>query len=440
MKRTCVFLVVGFVLTVATCGVVSATTYYVSTSGSDSWPGTQSQPWATLQYAVDTISNGDTILVMPGTYVGCRMRYSGASGAPKTLRAQTPGTVLVNAAGPVNRRTSNIEIIYNDGISAVDYWVIDGLEVANAVAWGIDGINANHLTVRNCTAHNNGISSGKTGIFSAYGDYVLVENNVSYSNGEHGIYVNNSCDDGVVRGNLCYSNTSLGVHMNGDKSQHALPDSDGIMSNWLVEKNVCYSNGSNGFDGDGVDHSIWRNNLAYNNASKGIHLCCVNGATNPAYDKVYNNTLVVPVGGYYCLTFYKANKIKIGGTNNSAMNNVLYNYDINNSMRGSIMGVSAWMSTFTSDYNVVVNRFAVDDNKNKYTLAQWQSTWGKDLHSTLCLDATAIFVDAPNNNYHLKSTSPAINAGTTLTDVTDDIEGTSRPQLGAYDCGCYEYH
>jgi len=90
--------------------------------------------------------------------------------------------------------------------------------------------------------------------------------------------------------------------------------------------------------------------------------------------------------------------------------------------------------------SVVVNRFAVDDNKNKYTLAQWQSTWGKDLHSTLCLDATAIFVDAPNNNYHLKSTSPAINAGTTLTDVTDDIEGTSRPQLGAYDCGCYEYH
>jgi parallel beta-helix repeat protein len=429
-------LVAGMILVFS--GAALGATYYVATNGSDSNPGTQAQPWATLQKAVDTIANGDTAIVTPGTYVGCRARYSGASGAPKTLMAQTPGTVLVNAAGPVNRRTSNIEIQNNDGISAVDYWVIDGFEIANAVAWGVDAINGNYLTVRNCTAHNNGISSGKTGIFSAYGDFVLVEDNTSYSNGEHGIYVNNSADDGVVRRNHCYSNTSLGVHMNGDKSQHALPDSDGIMTNWVVEKNVCENNGSNGFDGDGVEYTIWRNNLAYGNASKGIHLTAVNGSVEPRYDKIYNNTLVVPIGGYYPVNFLKG-RPKTGGNNNSVMNNIVYNYDINNTMRGSIMYVSAWMSTFTSDYNVVVNRFAVDDNRTKYTLAQWQSTWGKDLHSTLCLDANALFVDAANGNYHLKATSPAINAGTTLTEVTDDIEGWPRT-AGSYDCGCYEFH
>jgi hypothetical protein len=426
-------------LVLAAGGSAFAATYYVATTGLDTNPGTQAQPWATLQKAVDTIAAGDTIIVMPGTYVGCRARTSGTAVAPKTLVAQTVGTVLVNAAGPVNRRTSNIEFQNNDGISAVDYWVIDGFEISNAIAWGIDAINANHLTVRNCTAHNNGISSGKTGIFSAYGDYVLIQNNTSYSNGEHGIYVNNSCDNGVLRGNHIYSNTSLGVHMNGDATQKALADSDGIMSNWVVEKNVSNNNGSNGFDGDGVNYTIWRNNLAYDNVSKGIHLCCVNGSTNPAYDKVYNNTIVCPVGGYYCLTFYKSGgKVKLGGNNNSAFNNILYHYEITNNMRGSIMGVSTWMSTFQSNYNVVVDRFAVDDNRTKYTLAQWRSTYGKDMNSTLCLDATAIFVDAANKNFHLKSTSPAINAGTTLSDVTDDINGTARPIGSAYDAGCYE--
>lgn len=90
------------------CSVACGTTYYVSTSGSDSNPGTLALPWATLQKAVDTIAAGDTAVVLPGTYVGCRARYSGASGAPKTLIAQTAGTVLVNTYGPVNRRTSNV--------------------------------------------------------------------------------------------------------------------------------------------------------------------------------------------------------------------------------------------------------------------------------------------------------------------------------------------
>ena len=55
-------------------GSALATTYYVATDGSDSDPGTESQPWATLQHAVDTIAAGDTIIVKSGTYIGCRIR------------------------------------------------------------------------------------------------------------------------------------------------------------------------------------------------------------------------------------------------------------------------------------------------------------------------------------------------------------------------------
>ena len=45
-----------------------------------------------------------------------------------------------------------------------------------------------HFTVRNCNVHN----CCGTGIFPAFSDYVVVENNVTHNNGEHGIYNCNS--------------------------------------------------------------------------------------------------------------------------------------------------------------------------------------------------------------------------------------------------------
>jgi hypothetical protein len=47
-------------------------------------------------------------------------------------------------------------------------------------------------------------------------------------------------------------------------------------------------------------------------------------------------------------------------------------------------------------------------------------------------------VNPAGNDYHLKTRSPAINAGTTLADVTDDLDGVTRPQGAGYDIGCYE--
>ncbi|MHC4712023.1 MAG: putative Ig domain-containing protein [Planctomycetota bacterium] len=407
-------------------------TYYVATNGSDSNPGTSSQPWLTLQHAVDTISSGDTILVSSGTYDGCRIRYSGSSGSPKTLKAQTAGAVLIDSPGSTNRRSSGIELQHDDYESAVDYWTIDGFEVADCSGWGIDAINASHLTVKNCEVHENGVGNNRTGIFSAWGDYVLIENNVSYSNGEHGIYVNNSADDGILRGNTCYSNTSLGVHMNGDAEMGG----DGIMSDWLIEKNVCYSNGSNGFDADGVDYSTWRNNLAYGNTSKGLHMTAVNGTCNPRYDKIYNNTFICESSAFVPLNFYEYDSEKPGGNNNEVKNNILFHY---NSSKACLMMVSDWFTNFESDYNVVTNRFGIDDGASYYTLSQWRSTYSQDQNSTLETTDTDIWVDPSNDDYHLKSGSTAIDAGTTISSITDDLDDVSRPQGSAYDCGCYEY-
>jgi hypothetical protein len=46
----------------------SGATFYVSTAGSDSNPGTLAAPWRTIQHALDTLQSGQTAFVRAGTY------------------------------------------------------------------------------------------------------------------------------------------------------------------------------------------------------------------------------------------------------------------------------------------------------------------------------------------------------------------------------------
>jgi hypothetical protein len=160
-----------------------ANTYYVSTSGNDSNPGSAASPWRTLQHAVDTIAPGDTILVRAGTYPGCRIGNSGQPGAVKTLKADTGAKVLINTPGPGNRHTSNIEIENFDAV--VSYWVIDGFEVANGPRYGIDIRITEYITIQNCFVHDSAV----TGIFLSFSYHPTIQFNESARNGEHGTII-----------------------------------------------------------------------------------------------------------------------------------------------------------------------------------------------------------------------------------------------------------
>ena len=72
------------------------------------------------------------------------------------------------------------------------------------------------------------------------------------------------------------------------------------------------------------------------------------------------------------------------------------------------------------------------------TLSQWQSQTGQDGNSIIASQAS-VFRNVVANDYHLSATSPAIDNGMSVTDVTTDIEGNSRPQGSGWDIGAYEY-
>ena len=403
-----------------------AATFYVSTKGSDANPGTALKPWATLQHAVDRIQAGDTILVQAGTYAGCRIEIPGAQNAPKTLSAAPGAHVLVNKPGHSNKHNSIIEV-ENFGAIMAD-WIISGFEVASSPKYGIDVRVTERITVQQNHVHN----SALTGIFTAFSNHVLIQNNESDHNGEHGIYQSNSSVYPTIRANRSHHNASAGIHMNGDISQQP---GNGLVQFATVEDNIIWENGAKGGSGincDGVDDSIFRNNLLYNNHASGISLYAIDGAHGSSYNKVYNNTIVMAPNSRFVVNIPDDGSAP-APVGNVVENNILYTPD---SFHGSILIASSSVSGFHSDYNVVVNHFSDDGGNTSISIAAWQSL-GFDGHSIVSAPAN-LFVDPAHFNYKLKPGSPAIDAGVFLPDVTVDINGVTRPQGLAYDIGCYE--
>ena len=414
-----------FLLTAAASSGYSAT-YYVSITGNDGHAGTEQQPWATLQHAVDSIAPGDTILVEAGTYAGCRIGNPGSPQAPKTLEAAPNAHVLVNKPGPDNRHDSVIEV-ENFALTMSD-WVVAGFEVTNSPKYGIDVRVTERITVENNHVHN----SALTGIFTAFSNHILIQSNETDHNGEHGIYQSNSSVYPVIRANLSHDNASAGIHMNGDISEQP---GNGLVEYATVEDNQIWENGLKGASGincDGVDGSIFRNNLLYNNHASGISLYAIDGAHGSSNNKVYNNTIVMAPNSRFVINI-PDDGVAPPPVGNQVENNILYTPD---SFHGSVLIASSAVSGFFSDYNVVVGHFSDDNGNSSIPLAQWQAL-GHDLHSVVATPAQ-LFVNAAANNYQLKAGSPAIDKGTALLDVPYDILGVKRPQGSAWDIGCYE--
>jgi parallel beta-helix repeat protein len=419
-----------FALAVALMPVCSpAAQYFVAPAGNDSAAGTSSAPWQTLQHAANIVVPGDRVTARAGNYVGFDLQTSGTVAAPIEFDAD-PG-VLINQP---NNRT-------NDGINLEDasHIVIDGFSVNGMPRAGVRSVGgggsdlASFVTIRNVHATNN----GTWGIFTGFVSDLLIEDNLtSGSIEQHGIYVSNSGDRPVIRDNVIFDNHGSGIHMNGDLSQGG----DGIISGAVVSGNLIFNNampnstypvlgGGSGINMDGVQNSRIENNLVYNNHASGISLYKIDGAAGSSGNVVVNNTVYEPVNGRWALN------IQTGSTNNTALNNILIS---DHASRGAIDISADSLSGFTSDFNAVISRFTTNGGNSVMSLSQWQTSTGQDAHSLIATAAT-LFANPGSNDYHLLSTSPAKNAGTSQLAPPADFDGLPRPAGSAYDIGAYEF-
>ena len=401
--------------------IISAqTNYYVSENGNNSNNGlTPQTAFETLQHAADIVTAGDSVLVLQGNYVGFDIRKNGSQTNPIVFKA-IENNVVIDTRNSVTPDGINIE--------NASWILIDGFEIEVQPRAGIRAAVSDFVTIKNNYCHNN----QRWGIFTGFTDDLTVENNTcSYSVEEHGIYVSNSSDRPIIRNNHSFNNNGCGIHMNGDISMGG----DGIISNAVVEGNILHDNGLGGgsaINMDGVQSSEIFNNLIYNNHATGIAMYQIDGGDASKNNKVYNNTIIQPSDGRWCIISVD------GSTGNTLYNNILINH---HSFRGSIAIDAASANGFVSDYNVLVNRLSDDDGNSIMTLSQWQSL-GYDLHSMIADPEEQIFVDHIAGNFHLLQNAQAVDTGTNLVlpTVFEDLDNVPRPQGSGFDIGCYEYN
>jgi hypothetical protein len=107
----------------------SGTTYYVSTSGSDSNPGTFSKPWKTIQHAADSVSAGDTVYVRGGVYNELvSITVSGSASAGFITFSSYPGELAIVDGQSLKIPGGQWGLLT---IKSQSYVVINGLEIRN---------------------------------------------------------------------------------------------------------------------------------------------------------------------------------------------------------------------------------------------------------------------------------------------------------------------
>jgi parallel beta-helix repeat protein len=398
-----------------------AAQYFVSPTGNDSAAGTSAAPWKTLQRAANVVNAGDRVTVRAGNYVGFDLTTSGTAAAPIEFDAD-PG-VLINQRNATTPDGINLE---DASHVIIDGFTVNGMPRAGVRSVGVDGTEfASFVTIRNVTSTNN----QEWGILTGFVNDLLIEKNVtSGSIDQHGIYVSNSGDRPVIRNNISFNNHDNGIHMNGDASEGG----DGIISGAVVSGNIIYNNGIGGGSGinmDGVQNSRIENNLLYNNHASGISLYQIDGGGSSKNNVIINNTISEASDARWALN------IQDGSTGNTLLNNIMLSA---HPTHGAIDISADSLPGFTSDYNAVISRFTTDDGNTVKTLAQWQTATGQDAHSFVAT-ASNLFVNAAGNDYHLSSTSPAKNTGTSTQAPPADLEGLPRKAGAAFDIGAYEF-
>jgi hypothetical protein len=377
------------------------TTYYVAPTGSDSNPGTSSQPFRTIQKAADLVDPGDTVIVRDGVYKwesGLNNCYS------KTIVCMNRGGTSTNwvvfksenkwGARLDGQNSTNDGFVFNNGISyvRVEGFDICGLmDTASSTAQGFSaysgGSNSQIVGNRIHNISNHCTASWGMGIYIKRNN-VLVEGNLIYevrnfALGEQGCNIDNP-------------NHSHGVYLSGNSS-----DPSNRASGAVIRNNVFF--GITGgwpihlYPGTLDNIRIFNNTFADANPKRSGHVLIYSVTLSNA--QIQNNI------------FHQPNTTAISiGSGNVTLNNVTISHNITTA--GTIT------DNYPSGSDIQIQQNVVAANPQM-------------------VNPTDGIPD--RRDFRLLPGSPAIDAGVAVSGVTVDFDGNRRPQGGGYDLGAYEY-
>jgi hypothetical protein len=496
------FVCTSFVCNSSALGQANSS-FYVSTIGADSNPGTQAAPWRTVQHAADTVHAGATVNVRGGVYEELvSIKSSGnATDGFITFRSNPGETAILDAGHFAPNGRSGILSIHSQS-----YVRIEGFEIRNyhtaehrLTPMGIDIMGAgSHIELLKNNVHNieqtfpgrDSPGSGGNGFgIAVYGtdaktpisELVIDGNEVHHlqTGSSESLVVNGNVTNFRITHNVVHDNNNIGIDVIG--FERTAPDPavdqarDGVVSGNLVYNitsrgNPAYRDdvNSDGIYVDGGTRILIEQNVMHD-VDFGIELASEHKDRSTSYVTARNNLIYHGHTAGFSIGGYAPNR---GHTEHcTVVNNTLYDNDTAGTGSGEFQ--MQWnMSDDVFENNIVyagsrcllvLNRSQVDKNKppviidhNIYFCASGAnaSTWkqlsdtvtgfdkyvestGNDRHSRF-LDPR--FVNPATNDFHLRSDSPAVAAGTTdgIQVGERDLEGSPRVASGKIDIGCYE--
>ncbi|MFN0157892.1 MAG: right-handed parallel beta-helix repeat-containing protein [Bacteroidota bacterium] len=430
--------------------ILAQSTYYVAVTGDDLNPGTEVQPWKTIQKACNTLTPGSTAFIKAGTYnEKVTVNVSGHAGGFITITNYPGDTVIVDGTG---RPGQNIIYIENK-----NYLKISGLTLRNNVGVTdgsgirIEGY-ADHIELRDNTIHAMrgtnamGITCyGTSG--SASISNIIIDGNTIFdcdASPSEALVLNGNVDGFEVTNNLVYDINNIGIDFIGGEGTCPVGSKDRAR-NGVCRRNRVYNARSNSGGGyaagiyvDGGRKIVVENNIVYEN-DLGIEIGCENhGETTDSVivrnNLVYNNDKRgISFGGYnypstgqvrYCWflnnTLFKNDVLSTGdgeflieyARNCVIKNNIVYG-TAQNILLSTTVGT---VNQNVLDHNLWFADAGIDaatfvwDGVPLTGFSQYRSTTGQDMYSIF---SNPLFVATtlPQPDLHVAVSSPAIEIG-----------------------------
>ncbi len=477
----------------------SATTYYVSTTGSNTNDGlTTTSAWRNIQYAANHVVAGDTVQVLGGTYneVVTIPASGSATAGYITFQNYASQAAIIDGTGLTPPAQGGLI-----NIASQSYVIIRGLEIRNykttsrskvPVGVWVTGAGSNlqllnnHIhdivtTASGCNANALGVAFYGTQAPASLNHITISGNEIDHlqTGCSESLTVDGNVDTFTITNNLIHDNNNIGIDAIGFEGVSPNSAYDQAR-NGTITLNTVYNISSNGNPSypkncwcangvyiDGGANILIERNLIHN-VDIGIEMASEHSGRNTANVTARNNLVYfgnsagVSIGGYAS---------KVGGSDHvTIVNNTLYKNDgkntgsgefqiqyhaTNNIFKNNIVYAGAQalaIHNFTTsvanpadvDYNLyfspggATGTTFVWNNKTYGTFTAYQSGSGKDGNGKF---SDPQFLNGTTPDLHVQSTSPAVNAGINLGSAvvgTLDFAGNARVQGSNIDIGGYE--